>query len=362
MSDKRRVGDDVLADLDVLLNSGAMTPAAPAARSYSTPTKLGHEMLQGAGPTIARQKATIEQLEAERAGGMVVLRIDPRKIRASAYANRHERSLAADDASLLALKLDIQRRGQLDPIRVRPLPQQAGVAPAAGRAPPEGIEYEIVYGHRRHAVCLSLNAETPAGFPVLALLDTDAAEAREHVLRMHSENFARSDLSPFEYGRMYASWLATKCFKSQDEIAAAVGLDQSMISTYVRIARLPAQVLAAFGDPRTISVRWSRDLAAALKEAEAQVLATAAEIAARDVTPSPPAVLRELVEAARPSGRKSTKTETIKVGGKNLFKLTHSGDRLSLTFGSLVSSKLATEARNELKEHLGRWLTTRVKS
>lgn len=350
MNDKRRVGDDVLQDLDALMKAGAMPTAPTAARSYSTPTKLGLEMIESAGPTIARQKDTIARLEAERAGGMVVLRIDPTRIRPSVYANRHALSLAGNDEAFAALKRDIEKQGQLDPIRVRPIASEAGV------------DYEIVFGHRRHAVCVALHREREGGFPVLALLDTDASEARVHVLRMHSENFARADLSAYEYGRMYDSWLSTRCFKNQEEIAEAIGVDQSTISTYLRIARLPQAVLDAFGDPRKISARWSRELSAALKEAESAVLAAAHDISAREGVPNAQSVYRELVAAAKSEGKRATKTETIKVGGKNLFKLTHSGDRLSLTFGSLVSGKLAHETRNELKEHLTAWLTQRVKS
>ena len=351
MTEKRSVGDDVLEDLDALIKSGGMESVAPPSRTYSTPTKLGREMLEGAGPTIARQKELIGRLEAERAGGMVVLRLDPRRIHASAFANRHQKSLEAADPQFIALKADIQRRGQLDPIRVRPLSSD------------DGANYEIVYGHRRHAVCLALNAEIEGGFPILALLDANAADAREHVLRMHSENFARSDLTPYEYGQMYASWLAAKCFKNQEEIAAAVGLDQSMISTYVRIYRLPAPVMAAFGDPRVISVRWARDLSAALKLAESKVLAAAREIAARPGAQDPQTVLRELVQAAQAprEGRSATKTETIKVRGKTLYTMNQSGGRLLLKFGSLVDRELAAQARDELKEHLTRWLSKRVK-
>jgi ParB family chromosome partitioning protein len=345
------VGDDVLEDLDALMKGGGMESVAPPSRSYSTPTKLGREMLEGAGPTIARQKEAIGRLEAERAGGMVVLRLDPRRVRPSSFANRHEKSLDPADPQFIALKADILRRGQLDPIRVRPVANDARV------------EYEIVYGHRRHAVALALNRELESGCPILALLDASAADAREHVLRMHSENFARSDLTPYECGQMYASWLAAKCFKNQEEIAAAVGLDQSMISTYVRIYRLPAPVLAAFGDPRVISVRWARDLAAALKAAEPRVLAAAEEIAARAGDRDPAAVLRELVQASQAprEGRSATKTETIKVRGKTLYTMNQSGGRLLLKFGSLVDRTLAAEARDELKEHLTRWLSKRVK-
>jgi ParB family transcriptional regulator, chromosome partitioning protein len=351
VTDKRSVGDDVLEDLDALIKSGGMGTVAPPGRSYSTPTKLGREMLEGAGPTIARQKETIERLETERAGGMVVLRLDPRRIRPSSFANRHQKSLDAADPKFMALKSDIQRRGQLDPIRVRPITGDSG------------FDYEIVYGHRRHAVGLALQTETEAGFAILALLDAPTADAREHVLRMHSENFARSDLAPYEYGQMYTSWLTAKCFKNQEEIAAAVGLDQSMISTYVRIYRLPAPVLAAFGDPRLISVRWARDLAAALKASEAKVVAAAREIGLRPGPQDPQAVMRELVQASQAprEGRAATKTETVKVRGKTLYTMNQSGDRLLLKFGSLVDRTLAAEARNELKDYLTRWLSKRVK-
>ena len=80
---RRSVGDDVLEDLDAAIKAGTMGAVAPAARTYSTPTKLGREMIEGAGQTIARQKDAIERLEAERTAGMVVLRLDPKRIRAS---------------------------------------------------------------------------------------------------------------------------------------------------------------------------------------------------------------------------------------------------------------------------------------
>ena len=348
--ERRSVGDDVLDDLDAAIRSGTLGAVAPAARTYSTPTKLGQAMIEGAGQTIARQKDTIERLEAERSDGFVVLRLDPKLVRASEFANRHERSLDPTDPAFVALKDDIRRRGQLDPIRVRPL------------AGDSGESYEIVYGHRRHAVALALDAELEGGFRVLALLDASAADAREHVLKMHSENFARSDLSPFEYGQMYASWLEAGCFQTQGEIAQAVGLDQSVISTYVRIATLPAGVLAAFGDPRTISLRWARELAQALKTDEARVLAAALDISRRPAAREPQAVLRELVAAATPRREARTaKTETVKVRGKTLYTMGQRGDGLVLKFGSLVDKALAAEARDELKEHLTRWLTKRVK-
>ncbi len=349
--DRRSVGDDVLEDLDAAMRAGTLGTVAPVARTYSTPTKLGREMIEGAGQTIARQKDAIERLEAERSAGLVVLRLDPKAVRASEFANRHERSLDPRDKHFVELKDDIRRRGQLDPIRVRPLNGDAT------------FQYEIVYGHRRHAVALALDAELDGGFRVLALLDASAADARDHVLKMHSENYARSDLSAFEYGQMYRSWLEAGCFKTQGEIATAIGVDQSVVSTYVRIATLPAPVLAAFGDPRGIALRWARDLGQALKMAEPKVIAVANDIAAAGGARDPQVVLRQLLAAAAPRREaRAARTETVKVRGKTLYTLGQRGSRLVLKFGSLVDKSLAAEAGEELKEHLTRWLTRRVKS
>src|ERR1700727_895406 len=64
----------------------------------------------------------VERLEAERQAGMVVLRLDPKSIQSSEFANRLEVALKEDDAEFRLLKEDIRTQGQLDPIRVRPAP------------------------------------------------------------------------------------------------------------------------------------------------------------------------------------------------------------------------------------------------
>jgi hypothetical protein len=60
--------------------------------------------------------------------------------------------------------------------------------------------------------------------------------------------------------------------------------------------------------------------------------------------------------------RLATKAETVKVRGKTLYTMNQSGGRLLLKFGSLVDQELAAQAHDELKEHLTRWLSKRVKS
>ena len=55
-------------------------------------------------------------------------------------------------------------------------------------------------------------------------------------------------------------------YKSQREISAATHLHETTVGQYVAIAELPAEVIAAFRDPRTIALRWSKDLAKACRE------------------------------------------------------------------------------------------------
>ena len=107
----------------------------------------------------------VERLEAERAAGGVVLKLDPKRVGEGSFANRDERSLDPEDPDLKTLIADIGALGQSQPIRVRPAPKGSPV------------DYEIIFGHRRHAACLALDAARDDGFPVLALLESDTRPA-----------------------------------------------------------------------------------------------------------------------------------------------------------------------------------------
>src|SRR5665213_284135 len=184
MSKRDDLGKGVLQDLAALRAKGSVSSILPARRVDPVPNTLAQEMSAGYIQTIAR-------LKAERESGKVVLELDPKQVRASEQANRHALSLNGKDQDLLQLKADIVQQGQLEPIRVRPAAQGGAGA------------YEIVYGHRRHAACLALDAERPDGWKVLALLDAGAGEMRSHVLKMYQENAARKDLSAYEQGHMF---------------------------------------------------------------------------------------------------------------------------------------------------------------
>jgi ParB family transcriptional regulator, chromosome partitioning protein len=279
----------------------------------------------------------VERLEAERQAGMVVLRLDPKSIQSSAFANRLEAALQESDSEFRLLKEDIRTQGQLEPIRVRPAPADST------------HDYEIVYGHRRHAACLALDRETASGFRVLALLDAAAVDRKRLVLRMHAENDVREDLSPYEYGRMYRSWLSAGLFETQGELAAAVRRDDSPVSLYLQIADLPAEVLAAFVDPREISLRWAPQIMKALKDDRDHLLGLARTVCGLSPRPSAAETLRMLT-APRDKRDSASREEAVKIRGRIAFRVARRDGRVTLKFGAEVSRQMQKDLVEEIKE------------
>lgn len=108
----------------------------------------------------AEHVATRAKLYDEaKAEGRLLIELDPKKIRATEFRNRHERSLLADDPKFVELSESLKVHGQEIPIRVRPVKNALP------------FEFEIVSGHRRHAACLALDAASAKGFPILAIVD-----------------------------------------------------------------------------------------------------------------------------------------------------------------------------------------------
>jgi ParB family transcriptional regulator, chromosome partitioning protein len=324
-------------------SSSPVTPSAPRpAGPMSFVARAGQQAAGGLA-------AEIERLKAERSAGMVILRLDPESIGLTEFANRNALSLSTNDETFRAFKDNIRLHGQDTPVRVRPT------------APPSKTAYELVEGHRRHAAILLLNKEVEGGFPILARLDAKASDAKDLVLKMYRENAERQDLSAFEIGGMFAQWLRSGLYKSQREISAATHLHESTVGQYVAIAELPAEIIAAFRDPRAISLRWSKDLAKACRDRLKVVLARAAKLAKVDPSPQAEAVYRALT--AMPSTndgqpRKSKLSESVKVDDKVLFTIALKGDRLTLSPKQLKENDLPT-LYEDLKAYARKWLENR---
>jgi ParB family chromosome partitioning protein len=328
----------------------ARASVVPSERPALAPRQLG-PIAEQANLQAEHVATRAKAYDEAKAQGRLLLPLDPKKIRATEFRNRHDLSLLADDPKFKELVASLRAHGQETPIRVRPI---RNAAP---------FEFEIVSGHRRHAACLALDAETEGGFRILAIVDAKASETRDLVLKMYRENEERYDLSAFEKGRMFARWLAQGLFAEQKELAEHVQLSPATVSQYLAVAELPDAVVEAFGDPRTISMRWMQALSAALKASRAGVLANAARIAKQSPRPEPEAVLKELIAVGRTAKRRGgPEAETVKMGGKSLYTISWKGSRVSLKFGKQVEGELVGEAQEALKQFLSDWLKKRVKT
>jgi ParB family transcriptional regulator, chromosome partitioning protein len=340
---------DRRAVLDQMLTARAS--AAPTERPAPAPAPRHLGPIAEQANVYAEHVATRAKLyDAAKAAGRLMLELDPKKIRPTEFRNRHDRSLLDDDPDFIELKRSLQVDGQETPIRVRPV---ANALP---------FEFEIVSGHRRHAACLALDAQSDAGFTILAIVDADVADTRRFVLKMYRENENRLDLSAHEKGRMFVRWLEARLYESQRELAAAVGLGESAVAKYIAVAQLPPEVLAAFGDDRTIPMSWGAPLSQALKANEAAVLKAAARFADRRPPATPDMVLKALVSAAAGKARANRGTsreESVRIGGRVPLKVGSGRNRIVLKLAHLDDAT-QKQMREELKDWAEAWLRKRL--
>jgi ParB family transcriptional regulator, chromosome partitioning protein len=256
-------------------------------------------------------------------GGQLQKDLDADKVHPSRWANRHHAAFATADFE--ALKLDIQAAGRnVQPILVRPLADRPG-------------EYEIVFGHRRHRACQEL------GLPVTAVISS--LDDRSLFAAMDRENRARKDLSPFEQGDMYRRALDEGLYASLRQMAQELGVDAGNVSKAMAIARLPAEVLAAFESPLVIQYRWGQQLHVAVQKDPEGVIARAKSIRNSPKRIAPAQVLARLLDAGVPA--KSTVSVFRKKGRMvgSLAQATDGSVKIQLSAGALQPAQLAQIAQ-----------------
>lgn len=334
-------------DIDrAILARAAQAPAprtAPATGAKPYVAEAGQRLAEGLREENLR-------LKAERANGLLVMKLDPKRVRATEFINRDQRAFLESDPKFIELKESLRTHGQEHPIKVRPLSDD----PSA--------DFEIVSGHRRHRASLALDAEVEGGFPLYALLDAKASESRDLVLKMYRENEERADLSAFEKGIMFRQWLANGVFAEHGELASAIGVSDATVTKHLQIAELPGPVLAAFEDPREIAVRWSHDLVKALKTNPAKVIETATRLAGASPRLAAGAVARELIgsgEAVRET-QSASREQAVKIKGRVALRMKRSDGRFTVKFYQL-DKRAQREITEEVFELAERRVRERLK-
>ena len=234
------------------------TPA-PVDRPRTAMGAISASIAMGRGVEAENRdlRAKLERFE----DATVVEFLDPKRIRPSRFANRHELSFAGTEFE--GLKAEIQTAGRnVQPIKVRRVGQGGD-----GRD-----EFEIAFGHRRHRACLEL------GLPVATIIEelTDAQLFGE----MERENRERQDLSPWEQGVMYKRAIDDGLFPSLRKLASSIGVQVGNVSTAIQLASLPPEVVDAFPSPLNLQFRWGAALKAVIDKNAEDVLAHARDLAA----------------------------------------------------------------------------------
>jgi len=247
---------------DTRAQPAAVPVAGTISRSF---TGVGAMMAAlGQGGTLGKELEEVKARLAEYEGSVPVRLLDPKQVRTTAFANRHETEYAS--LGFAELKREIQQaRVNVQPIKVRPA-REAGL-------------FEVVFGHRRHRACLEL------GLEVLAIVE-DVSD-RELWLQMDQENRGRRDLSPWEQGRSIQTALRSGLFPSVRQLAEHAGIDFSNAAKLLKLAELPDDVVAAFEKPTDLQVHWAGLLSKALQTDPESVLDRARQIATRGTVPRP---------------------------------------------------------------------------
>ena len=265
------------------------TPASEPAKPKTAPgTMLGFMSAQSSAVQEAEQ---LKERLKEFDGAVPVRALDPQSVVPSKWANRHPASF--EDADFATLKEEIQQAGgNVQPIKVRPVGGEEG-------------KFEIVFGHRRHRACLEL------GLPINSLVE--AVSELQLFEQMERENRGRKNLSAWEQGCMYRQAIDTGLFVSQRKLSEALGVDLSMVSKSIALARLPAAVVGAFSNPLEIQYRWAQPLSEAVQKDPDGVLARAKEITALAERLAAPQIVAVLTGAQVLNGSTPTPAEPIHV-------------------------------------------------
>jgi ParB family chromosome partitioning protein len=255
---------------------------------------------------------------AELAAGSSVTRVqelvDPGRCRIWEGHNRDYPSLNAENCGDLIESFKAQGRQEVPAIvrRVQHDPVHT---------------YEVICGARRHWAVSWMRAHD---YPSFQFLIEPRELTDEEAFRIADlENRSRRDLSDYERASDYARAVERYYGGSQQRMAERLEVTKSWLSRYLDLAKLPPDVVAAFGTPHVIGISHSAALAPLLRtpDQRSRLLAEAGLIHAEQTEATsrslplirPAAVIQRLLSAAKqaPVKRQSARTMEHMVRGSD---------------------------------------------
>ena len=183
------------------------------------------------------------------------------------------------------------------------------------------------------------------------------------------ENRAREDISDFERARDYLRALDAYYGGKQQEMAERINVTASWLSRYLDMARLPAEIIAAFDSPHDLGIKHVTQIKPLLKpeDRRSRVLAEGRRIASarasgESVPQAPADVVRMLAAAAEAPKKTGSPKRTGKVsstvktsGGTEILRVDGHG-RAGVTLTLLPKAGASrADAEHALGEILDRF-------
>ena len=204
---------------------------------------------RGLSALLGESGLTPDQLEAVQSsnGAKAAAKTLPVAAVSALMPGRFQPRRQFDEDSLAELAESVRTKGMLQPILVRPHPEEVGM-------------FEIIAGERRwRAAQRALLHEVP-----IVVRDFTDQEAAEVAL---VENLQRQDLTPLEEAEGYNRLLHE--FKhTQEELARALGKSRSHVTNMLRLLTLPDSVQLLLEDGK-LSAGHARALVASADPAKA---------------------------------------------------------------------------------------------
>ena len=164
---------------------------------------------------------------------------------------------------------------------------------------PDVVVLELFSGHRCLAACASLDL-------LVNVLVVDNVSDLDALRHMSLQNVGRQALAALDAGRSFRRMLDDGWFTNQAELSRHMGVAEADVSTALQLAKLPEEVIGAFGSEDAVQHRHAKLLRDALKKNKEAVLAAATKLKKRQaklVEKIPPKeVLSILTAVLTPTG------------------------------------------------------------
>ena len=191
-----------------------------------------------------------------------------------------------------------------------------------------GFDFELIYGARRLYAAQHLN--TPLRLAVTEVNDLEA------VRLTFAENAHRLDLSPYERGTALKRLLREGHFRTQSELALALGISKATVSRLLSFSAIPAVVLSAFPDVTEVREEWALTLARLCREAACRqrIMAKARRLAIGEADRSAPSVYRMLIGDETTGAKAISSRDNVYKdrNGRRIFRVRRTQRKTSLVF------------------------------